>query len=133
MVRRVSRISFCLRSILFRLKRSFDRRKQTWPAIGRWKSRPRRASPAAARRPRQAAVQAERYAELAKQGITSREQTEQFRTAAEGATAALNADVSALESARAAIRADEARVAEAKLSLGYAKIMLQSAGTSAQS
>ncbi len=70
----------------------------------------------------QAQVQAERYAELAKQGITSREQTEQFRTASEGASAALNADISALESARAAIRADEARVAEAKLSLGYAKI-----------
>ena len=70
----------------------------------------------------QARVQADRYATLAKEGITSREQTEQFRSVAEAASAGLNADVSALESARAAIRADEARVAEAKLSLGYTKI-----------
>ena len=70
----------------------------------------------------QARVQAERYATLAKEGITSREQTEQFRSVAEAAAAGVNANVSALESARAAIRADEARVAEAKLSLGYTKI-----------
>ncbi len=71
---------------------------------------------------RQARAQADRYATLAKEGISSREQTEQFRSAAEAAEAGVNADVSALESARAAIRADEARVAEAKLNLGYTKI-----------
>jgi len=71
---------------------------------------------------RQAGIQAERYGTLAKEGITSREQTEQFRSVAEAATAAMNVDLSALESARAAIRADEARLAEAKLSLGYTKI-----------
>lgn len=70
----------------------------------------------------QASVQAERYASLAKEGITSREQTEQFRSVAEAAAAGVNADLSSLESARAAIKADEARVAEAKLNLGYTKI-----------
>ena len=45
-----------------------------------------------------------------------------FDLLAEAAAAGLNADLSALESARAAIRGDEARVTEAKLSLGYTKI-----------
>ncbi len=70
----------------------------------------------------QARSQAERYATLAKDGIASREQTEQFRSLAEAASAGVDSDVSALESARAAIRADEARLAEARLSLGYTKI-----------
>ena len=70
----------------------------------------------------QARVQADRYATLAKEGITSKEQTEQFVSQAEAAAAGVNADLSAIESARAAIRADEARVAEAKLNLGYSKI-----------
>ena len=59
---------------------------------------------------------------MAKEGITSKEQTEQFRSVAEAAAAGVNADLSAIESARASIRADEATVAEAKLSLGYTKI-----------
>ena len=71
---------------------------------------------------RQAQAQAERYAKLLKEGITSSEQADQFRSAAEATEAGLNADVSALESARAAIRADEARVSEAKLHLNYTKI-----------
>lgn len=70
----------------------------------------------------QARTQADRYATLAKEGITSREQTEQFRSVAEAAAAGVTSDLSALESARAAIRADEARIAEAKLILGYTKI-----------
>jgi multidrug efflux system membrane fusion protein len=71
---------------------------------------------------RQAQAQAERYAKLLKEGITSSEQADQFRAAAEAADAGLNADISALESARAAIRADEARVSEAKLQLSYTKV-----------
>lgn len=70
----------------------------------------------------QARVQADRYAALAREGITSKEQTEQFRSVAEAADAGVKADLSAIESARASIRADEARVAEARLSLGYTKI-----------
>lgn len=70
----------------------------------------------------QARIQAERYATLAKEGITSREQTEQFRSVAEAAAAGVIADESALESARASIRADEERIAEAKLTLGYTRI-----------
>ena len=76
----------------------------------------------------QAKVQSERYASLAKEGITSREQTEQFRSVAEAAAAGVDADVSALESSRAAILADEARVAEAKLNLGYTKILAPISG-----
>src|SRR5688572_33215140 len=71
---------------------------------------------------KQARAQADRYAALLKEGVTSREQMDQFRSAAEAADAGVAADVSALESARAAIRADEARLAEAKLNLGYTQI-----------
>jgi multidrug efflux system membrane fusion protein len=71
---------------------------------------------------RQAQAQAERYAKLLKEGITSSEQADQFRSAAEAAEAGMNAEVAARESARAAIRADEARVSEARLHLSYSKI-----------
>jgi multidrug efflux system membrane fusion protein len=76
----------------------------------------------------QARVQADRYATLAKEGITSKEQTEQFRSVAEAADAGVTADLSAIESARASIRADEERVAEAKLNLSYTKIHAPIAG-----
>ena len=69
-----------------------------------------------------ARAQAGRYNALLREGIGAREQAEQYRTAADAADAQLSAEIAALESARAAIRADEARLDEARLDLGYAKI-----------
>lgn len=77
---------------------------------------------------RNARAQADRYLSLQKEGIVSRDQTEQFTTAAEAAEASLNAEQASLESVRASMRADDARVADAKLHLGYTKIYAPMAG-----
>jgi len=69
-----------------------------------------------------ARTQADRYASLMKEGITSREQNEQFRSAAEAAEASLAANSAAIESARAAIQTERSRVEDARLQLGYTKI-----------
>jgi multidrug efflux system membrane fusion protein len=69
-----------------------------------------------------ARAQADRYTALFQQGIGAREQMDQYRTAADAQDAQLNAERAALDSARAAMRADEARLAEAKLQLGYTRI-----------
>lgn len=66
--------------------------------------------------------QAKRYAELAKQGVFSREQSDQANSTAESQTAALTADRAAIESARSAIAADNAALANAKLQLSYCSI-----------
>jgi len=71
---------------------------------------------------RQARAQADRYEALVKDGITSKDQQEQIRTVAEAADASLAANRAAVESAQAAIRAEDARLADAKLQLGYTKI-----------
>lgn len=75
-----------------------------------------------------ARAQASRYSALFREGIGAREQMDQYTTAAEAQEAQLNAERAALESARAAIRADEARLAEARLQLGYTKIHAPAAG-----
>ncbi len=79
---------------------------------------------------RQARVQADRYVSLMEEGIASREQTDQARSIAEAAEASVTANEAAVESARAAIRAEEARLADAKLQLGYTQIAAPISGRS---
>jgi multidrug efflux system membrane fusion protein len=65
---------------------------------------------------------ADRGLELAKEGIFSREQTEQVVATNDSAKAALDADKAAIESASASINADRARLAQTELQLAYTKI-----------
>jgi multidrug efflux system membrane fusion protein len=71
---------------------------------------------------RNARAVADRGTQLAKEGIFSREQTEQVVTAADSAKASLEADEAALESAQAAIKADRAKLEQTRLQLSYTKI-----------
>ncbi len=65
---------------------------------------------------------AERYAQLAKEGIATRMQQEQIRTAADMAREAVRADEAAIESIHAALESDRAAVERAKLDLSYCQI-----------
>ena len=76
----------------------------------------------------QARAQADRYAALMKEGITSKDEHERFRTAAQAAEASLAAVEAAVESTQAAVRAGEARLAEANLELSYTKIVAPISG-----
>ncbi len=71
---------------------------------------------------------AARGTQLAKEGIFSREQTEQVVSAADSAKASLDADQAALESAQAAVKADNARLAQTRLQLTYTKIFAPISG-----
>jgi multidrug efflux system membrane fusion protein len=77
---------------------------------------------------RNAAAVAERATKLAKDGIFSREQTDQVVTAADSAKAAIDADQAALESAQAALKADRAKLEQTKLQLSYTKIVAPISG-----
>ena len=65
---------------------------------------------------------ADRGLELAKEGIFSKEQTEQVVATNDSAQASLAADKAAIESATASIAADRARLAQTQLQLQYTKI-----------
>jgi multidrug efflux system membrane fusion protein len=65
---------------------------------------------------------ANRNATLLKEGIVSRELTDQARSNADAAKATLDADRAAIESAKAAEKVDRARLAETSLQLDYTKI-----------
>jgi multidrug efflux system membrane fusion protein len=65
---------------------------------------------------------AERGAQLLKEGIFSREQTDQVVSTADAVKASLDADQAELESARAAENADKARLAQTKLQLTFTTI-----------
>ena len=65
---------------------------------------------------------ADRAVELARQGIFSREQTDQLVATADAAKATIEADRAAIESAKAAEKADHARLEQTKLQLTYTKI-----------
>jgi membrane fusion protein, multidrug efflux system len=65
---------------------------------------------------------ANRGTQLAKEGIFSKEQTEQVVSNADAANASLEADRAALESAKAAQKADRARLQQTTLLLGYTQI-----------
>ena len=66
--------------------------------------------------------QANRYAELSKGGIISRDQAEQIRANADAVAQAVAADKAAIESAKASIGASRANVENAKVQLSYTKI-----------
>ena len=71
---------------------------------------------------KQTRAAADRGLELAKDGIFSKEQTEQVVATNDTAQAALAADQAAIESAAASIKADRARLAQTELQLAYTKI-----------
>lgn len=70
----------------------------------------------------QTSASARRASELAREGIFSKEQTEQVVSTNEQALAALAADKAAVESAVASNKADHARLAQTQLQLTYTKI-----------
>jgi multidrug efflux system membrane fusion protein len=65
---------------------------------------------------------AARFQQLSKEGISTRQQEEQIRTAAEVAEHSVRADEAAIESIRASLEADRAAVEQAKLNLAYSQI-----------
>ena len=65
---------------------------------------------------------ADRGLQLSKEGIFSREQTEQVVATADSSQASLTADQAAVESALASSAADKAKLAETQLQLDYTKI-----------
>jgi multidrug efflux system membrane fusion protein len=67
-------------------------------------------------------VQARRYAELAREGIVSKEQNESYATNAGVQREALKADQAGIAQAQAAITADQASLSAAQLNLDYCKI-----------
>jgi membrane fusion protein, multidrug efflux system len=75
-----------------------------------------------------ARAQWDRYQKLLAEGIAARQQADEIRSASLAAEAQLNVVNASLDSVRANIRADEARLAEAKLELGYTKITAPTAG-----
>jgi multidrug efflux system membrane fusion protein len=66
--------------------------------------------------------QADRYAELHKEGVLPKMQSDQMQSDAEVRTEGVRADQAAIESAQAAIEADQAALDRAKLELGYCTI-----------
>jgi multidrug efflux system membrane fusion protein len=67
-------------------------------------------------------VLARRYADLAKEGIVSKEQNESYATNAGVQRESLRADDAAIAQAQASIAADEANLSAAQLNLDYCKI-----------
>lgn len=66
--------------------------------------------------------QADRYAELFKGGIISKDQSEQLRATADATTQAVAADKAAIESAQAEVQAAKATVESARVQLGYTNL-----------
>jgi len=77
---------------------------------------------------KQTRAAADRGVELAKEGIFSKEQTEQVVATNDSAQASLAADQAAIESATASIAADRARLAQTQLQLQYTKIIAPISG-----
>ncbi|MDQ6666557.1 MAG: efflux RND transporter periplasmic adaptor subunit, partial [Acidobacteriota bacterium] len=69
-----------------------------------------------------AGSQAERYQKLAKEGIVSKEQNDQFHTNAASMEDTIKADQAAITSAKAAVAADRVNVDTAKLNVTYCSI-----------
>src|SRR5262245_41515753 len=65
---------------------------------------------------------ARRFEQLSKEGISTRQQEDQIRTAAEVAEHSMRADEAGIESIRAALESDRAAVEQAKLNLAYCEI-----------
>jgi len=77
---------------------------------------------------KQTRAAAGRGLELAKEGIFSKEQTEQVVATNDAAQALLEADKAAIESAAASIKADRARLSQTELQLAYTKIAAPMSG-----
>ena len=71
---------------------------------------------------KQTRAAADRGLELSKEGIFSKEQTEQVVATADSNQASLDADKAAVDSAVASIKSDRARLAQTQLQLSYTKI-----------
>jgi multidrug efflux system membrane fusion protein len=71
---------------------------------------------------RNAQAEAARFEQLAKEGLSTRMQEDQIRTAAEVAVQAVRGDEAAIESIRAALESDRAAVEQARLNLSYCEI-----------
>ena len=69
-----------------------------------------------------AAVEANRYDVLMKEGVVSKEEAEQFKANADAYAATLNADNSGIETARAQVRQSQAAVDNAKVQLSYCQL-----------
>jgi multidrug efflux system membrane fusion protein len=71
---------------------------------------------------KQTQAAADRGLQLSKEGIFSKEQTEQVVATNDSAQASLDADKAAVDSAVASIKADRARLAQTELQLAYTRI-----------
>lgn len=67
--------------------------------------------------------QAGRYDQLFKEGVMSRDQTDQIRSSADALSQAVNADKAAIESAQAQIVAAKAAIDTAKVQMGYTTLL----------
>jgi multidrug efflux system membrane fusion protein len=71
---------------------------------------------------------ASRFEQLSKEGISTRQQEDQIRTAAEVAQHAERADAASIDTIRASIEADRSAVEQAKLNLAYCQIQAPISG-----
>ncbi len=69
-----------------------------------------------------AKAEATRFEQLSKEGISTRQQEDQIRTAAEVAEHSVRGDEASIESIRASLESDRAVVEQAKLNLAYCEI-----------
>jgi membrane fusion protein, multidrug efflux system len=69
-----------------------------------------------------ARADASRFEQLSKEGISTRQQDDQIRTAAEVAEHSVHADQASIETIRAAIESDRSAIEQAKLNLSYCQI-----------
>jgi membrane fusion protein, multidrug efflux system len=69
-----------------------------------------------------AEAEARRFEQLSREGISTRMQEDEIRTAAEVATQSVRADEAALESIRASLESGRSAVEQAKLNVGYTQI-----------
>src|SRR5579883_2527944 len=69
-----------------------------------------------------AQADAARFEQLSKEGISTRQQDEQVRTAAEVAQHSVSADAASIETIRASLESDRAAVEQAKINLEYCEI-----------
>ena len=69
-----------------------------------------------------ASADAGRYSQLAKEGVVSRQQSEQSQSTADALSESIRADQAGIESARASLNSDAAAIDKAKLDLAYCSI-----------
>ncbi len=117
---RRTKATCCSKSTRGRIRKLCGRRRRRSRAIPRRCIRPRPTWPKTPLN-RKAWKRTHRYAQLAKEGITSRSQNEQTQAAAETNRGAQKADQAAIDSARASIDSDRS-ADTAKLNLSYCDI-----------